>query len=95
HLLWQCEQRYGPSFWPDFFSEIRKQRQQLDDAVHLSGGDNIRNQRYRITVECFDRLPNLRFKQMLEQNGISTTVDVKSLHPTEPGWDRRFVPLNP
>jgi hypothetical protein len=92
HLLYQCEQRYGPNFWPNFFAEIRKEAQALADAVHLKGDDNIRNERYRITVDCFDRLANLNFRKLLEQNHISTTVDVKSLHPTDPGWDRRFVP---
>jgi hypothetical protein len=92
YLLRQCEQKYGPAFWPDFFRAIRKQRGALDAAVHQKGDDAIRNERYRITVDCFDRLPKLNFKRMLETNGISPTVDVKSMHPTEPGWDRRFVP---
>lgn len=92
HLLYLCEQRYGGAFWQDFFRELRSQRPALDAAVHLSGDDNIRNERYRITVECFDRLKGLQFKQLLTRNGISTTVDVKSLHPTEPGWNRRFIP---
>jgi hypothetical protein len=92
HLLWQCEQRYGPAFWTDFFREIHKQQTALDDAVHQKGGDNIRNERYRLTVDCFDRLPKIGFRKLLEANGISTTVDVKSMHPTEPGWDRRLGP---
>ena len=92
HLLFQCEQRYGPRFWPDFFKEVRASRAALDDAVHQKGDDNIRNERYRITVESFDRLKGVNFKRLLESNRISTTIDVKSLHPTEPGWDRKFVP---
>jgi len=92
HLLWQCEQRYGPKFWPDFFREVRASRAALDDAVHRSGDDNIRNERYRITVDCFDRLKGVNFKRLLDSNHISTTVDAKSLHPTEPGWDRKFEP---
>jgi hypothetical protein len=92
HLLWQCEQRYGANFWPDFFREINQQRKALDDAVHVKGDDNVRNARYRITVDCFDRLRGLRFKQLLENHGISTTVDVKSLHPTDSKWNRKFVP---
>ena len=92
HLLFQCEQRYGANFWKDFFAEIRAARADLDAAVHQKGDDNIRNERYRITVECFDRLHGLNFKRLLESNGISATVDVKSLHPTEAGWDRKFVP---
>jgi hypothetical protein len=89
-LLYQCEQRYGPNFWRDFFTEVRKERQALEDAGHIEGDDNIRNERYRITVDCFERLPRLNFKKMLEQNHISATIDVKSMHPTEAGWDRRF-----
>jgi len=90
YLLYQCEQRYGANFWPDFFKEIRAQRQALDDAVKLPEA-KIRDKRYQITVDCFDRLPGLHFKQLLKQNGISTTVDVKSLHPTDKGWDRKLT----
>lgn len=25
-----------------------------------------------------------------EENHVSTTVDIKSLHPTDPGWSRRL-----
>jgi hypothetical protein len=92
HLLYQCEQRYGPNFYRDFFAEIRKERRALDDAVNIKGDDNIRDARYRITVDCFDRLPRVGFKKLLEQNRISTTIDVKSLHPTDSEWDRRFTP---
>ena len=96
HLLWQCEQRYGPAFWKDSFTEIRARRKDLDAAEHLGGnGDASRNERYRITVDCFDRLPRMGFKKLLETNQISTTVDAKSLHPTEAGWDRKFVPRKP
>jgi hypothetical protein len=91
HLLYQCEQRYGANFWPDFFREVRAQRQALDDAVNLPGGDNIRNERYRITVECFDRLKGSQFKKMLERYGISTTIDAKSL-ATKLDWNRKFIP---
>jgi hypothetical protein len=90
HLLWQCEQSYGPEFWKDFFKEVKKQKGALDDAVRLSDGDSIRNERYRITIDCFDRLPGFSFRQTLVQSGISLTVDVKSLHPTDPGWNRKL-----
>jgi hypothetical protein len=89
HLLYQCEQRDGPNFYADFFTQIRNHQQQLADAEK---GKDERNARYRITVDCFDQLPKLSFKKLLQQNHISTTVDVKSLHPTEPGWNRRFEP---
>ncbi|MCC6697553.1 MAG: ankyrin repeat domain-containing protein [Candidatus Hydrogenedentes bacterium] len=90
HLLGQCEQQYGPSFWPDFFTEVRKEAGALRDAVNAGKDDDTRNARYRITVDCFDRLPGLHFKQLLANSGISLTTDVKSLHPTEPGWNRRL-----
>lgn len=90
YLLNACEQHYGASFWPDAFTEIRKRKDELAAAVSLSDGDAIRNKRYQNTIECFDKLRGLDFKKMLEANGISTTTDVKSLHPTEPGWNRRL-----
>jgi hypothetical protein len=92
YLLWGCEKRYGPNFWPDFFREIRKERQRLTDAVALHDADKIRNKRYQITVECFDRLGKLNFKKALQRSHISLTVDVKSLHPEEPGWNRKLTP---
>ncbi len=88
YILYQAEQKYGPNFWQDFFSEIRKQKKELDAAVSLNELDKIRNKRYQITLDCFDRMPGLNFKQMLDQNGISLTTDIKSLHPTDPGWNR-------
>jgi hypothetical protein len=92
YLLWQCEQAYGPGFWQDFFALVRGRRADLDAAANLAGDDAIRNERYRITVECFDRLPRLNFKKRLSDSNISASVDVKSLHPAEPGWNRKFVP---
>jgi hypothetical protein len=49
-----------------------------------------RDRRYQITVDCFDRLPGLNFKQRLKDNQISLTRDIKSLKPTEPGWNRKL-----
>jgi hypothetical protein len=94
HLLYQAEQRYGPNFYRDFFTEIRKEQQALADTSKIDeGGDDARrNARYRIAVECFDRLPRLGFKKTLEQNHISPQVDVKSLHPTDARWNHRFEP---
>jgi len=90
YILWQCELAYGPTFWPDFFREVRKEYPRLRDAVNQSGQDAIRNARYQITIDCFDRLQGLNFKSLLQENGISLTTDVKSLHPTEPGWNRKL-----
>jgi hypothetical protein len=85
YLLWQCEQQYGPDFWPDFFQEAKKERTRL---VVDNRGD--RDKRYQISVECFDRLPGLGFKRRLRTNGISRTIDVKSMNPEKPGWNRRL-----
>jgi hypothetical protein len=91
YILWTCEQKYGPAFWPDFFREIRGQDKSLIAAVELGDADKIRNKRYQITIECFDRLKGLDFKKMLQDLRISFTTDVKSLHPTEPGWNQKFI----
>jgi len=90
YILWQCEQQYGDSFWENFFTEVRKERQRLYAAVNESGENGIDNARYRITVECFDRLPGLNFSQRLVQDGVSPYVPVQSFKPTEPGWNGRM-----
>ncbi|GMV93780.1 MAG: hypothetical protein AMXMBFR82_35580 [Candidatus Hydrogenedentota bacterium] len=90
YILSECERQYGASFWRDAFAEIRKEAQALRDAANAGEDDAIRNKRYQITIECLDRLPGIEFKQMLQNSGISLTTDVKSLHPTEPGWNRRL-----
>ena len=90
YLLWQSEKKYGADFWSDVFKEIRKERKALHEAIRLGDGDAVRNERYRVTVECFDRLPGLKFKTLLAENGISTTVAIQSLHPAEAGWNRKF-----
>ncbi len=92
YLLRICEKKYGLKFWPDFFSEIRKERVGLKEALELSDGDLIRNRRYQITIECFDRLEGLKFKDILKKSRISLTTDVKALHPEETGWNRKLVP---
>ena len=91
-ILRVCEKRYGTDFWPDFFKEICKEKVRLANAAQLGDRDLIRNKRYQITIECFDRLPRIEFKNMLDKYQISLTTDVKSLHPEEPGWNRKFVP---
>jgi hypothetical protein len=84
YILWQGEQQYGASFWRDFFAEVRKESQALTNAR------DDRDRRYQITVDCFDRLKGLNFKQWLTQNQISLVRDVKSLKPTEPGWNHKL-----
>jgi hypothetical protein len=91
-ILWQSEQAYGSTFWPDVFRELRKESQALSDAVRLSDPDRIRNARYQLTVACLNRLPKVHFSDRLQAAGISTTVDVKSLHPESPNWNRRLTP---
>ncbi|CAN5515069.1 hypothetical protein BH09SUM1_BH09SUM1_20740 [soil metagenome] len=90
-ILWHCEQSYGPNFWPDFFTEVRKEKKAFDDAVSLSDGNAIRNARYRLSIACFERLPGLGFKRLLEENGVSTNVAVQSLNPDSYGWDRKLM----
>jgi hypothetical protein len=81
-LLWQCEQEYGKDFWRDFFREAKKERVKL-----LTGS---RDERYRVTIECFERLPGLDFRRLLRSHNISRSTDVKSLNPEEPGWNRKL-----
>ena len=83
-LLWQSEQKYGPTFWQDFFSEVRRRHAELARAKD-------RDERYRISVECFDSLKSLHFKEMLKKDRISTTTDIKSLNPESPVWDRTYL----
>jgi hypothetical protein len=89
-ILRQCEEAYGKGFWKDFFREVRGQAQRLQEAALIADADANRNARYRITVECFDRLPGLAFKDRLRQAGISLTTDVKALHPESTDWNRRL-----
>jgi len=89
YLLYKCEQQYGMAFWSDFFKEVRKERQAFSDA-EARGEDNGRDLRYKLTLQCFDRLPGIRFTQLLEQNGISTIVDLSSLPHEAPGWNRKL-----
>lgn len=93
YILWQCERRYGPAFWPDFFKEVRKGRPRLLVAGAGRSGDQRRDARYQITVECLHCVMKARgvdFKKLLRENGISLTTDVKSLRPTAKGWNRRL-----
>ncbi|HBG77878.1 MAG TPA: hypothetical protein DDW84_03365 [Phycisphaerales bacterium] len=91
HILWMCENRYGNNFWQDFFTEIRREQGNLKAAKELKDPDKIRNRKYQITIDCFDRLPKVEFKNLLKKNQISLLVDVKSLHPTDQNWNRKFL----
>jgi hypothetical protein len=90
HLLCLCQRQYGRNFWPDFFKEIRKVRGQLLDVSRSGPGIERRNARYRITIDCFDRLMKGRFKSMLKEHEISLTTDIKSLRPNRPDWNRKL-----
>ncbi|MFH1615158.1 MAG: hypothetical protein ABIG61_08765 [Planctomycetota bacterium] len=90
-LLYICEKRYGITFWEDFFAQIRREHSNLLSAASLGRAEEIRNRRYQITIDCFDRLPEVNFKKLLEKYQISLTIDVKSLNPMEPSWDRKFI----
>ncbi|MBN2293347.1 MAG: ankyrin repeat domain-containing protein [Pirellulales bacterium] len=89
-ILYQCEEIYGPNFWTDFFSHIHNEKENLRKAASLGDDNKIRNARYIITIDCFNRLEKLHFKQRLSQSHISLSKDIKSLQPTKPGWNRRF-----
>jgi hypothetical protein len=56
YILWRCERKHGRDFWPDFFTEIRKERPRLLLAGAGRSGGQRRNARYQITVDCFHRL---------------------------------------
>jgi hypothetical protein len=91
YLLFVCEREYGPNFWEDFFREINKEKSNLLAAAKLSDSDQIRNRRYQITVDCFNRLAGLNFRSKLSELQISLTTDIKSLYPEKPGWNHRFI----
>jgi hypothetical protein len=50
-----------------------------------------RDARYRITVDCFDNLDKIAFKDALKKAGISPTTDVKSLDLEGKRWDHTFL----
>ncbi|MDX9974586.1 MAG: ankyrin repeat domain-containing protein [FCB group bacterium] len=83
YILLECEQTYGPRFWKDFFAEVRREKQAFESAQD-------RDSRYQLTLECFNRLPGLDFKQRLTNDQISLTRDIKSLDPTAPTWNHRL-----
>jgi hypothetical protein len=95
YILWIGERKYGRNFWPDYFKEIRKEYTILRNAVKLGNSNKIRNKRYQVAVDCFDRLKGLDFKSMLKKAKISLTTDVKALNPENPEWDRRFTSSDP
>ncbi|NIP24405.1 MAG: hypothetical protein GWN67_22820 [Phycisphaerae bacterium] len=90
HLLYLCQRQYGRNFWPDFFKEIRKVRSRLLDVSRSGPGIERRNARYRITIDCFDRLMKGQFKKMLKKHGISLTTDIKSINPNRPDWNGKL-----
>jgi hypothetical protein len=80
YLLVLCEHRYGENFWPDFFREVRKRRESMQAAKDV-------DEAYRLTNECFDALPGLEFKKLLQEFHISLTTDCYTLVRQDP-WDR-------
>lgn len=95
YILFKSEMKYGRKLWPDFFKEIRKEYKYLSNAEKLGNPNMRRNKKYQIVVDCFDRLEGLNFRTMLKSAKISLTTDVKSLHPKDPTWDRRFISDDP
>lgn len=94
YILWVCEKKYRGNFWKDFFEEIRKEQAALQQAGTISDPDERRNRRYQITIDCFDRLKGIEFKKILKRYHISLTTAVKSLHPTDSNWNRRFLSVS-
>ena len=90
YLLWQCEKKYGPDFWKDFFANVNARRDDFAEASRLKGRNAARNRRYQLSVECFDALKNINFKKMLQQAEISLTTDIKSLNPENKDWNRKL-----
>ena len=90
YLLRKAEQDYGTNFWHEFFAEVRKQQAAFGAPEAKGDSGQPLNLRYQLTVECLNRLPGLEFKKRLEQSGVSTTVAIQSLKPTQPGWNRKL-----
>lgn len=90
YLLWQCEKKYGPEFWKDFFVNVREKAKDFQESKKLKGDNTKRNHRYRISVDCFDALDKIEFKKMLSKAAISLTTDIKSLDPESPDWNRKL-----
>ena len=90
YILWVCEKRYNGNFWKDFFAEVKREQENLKTALSLGQDNEIRNKRYQITIDCFDRLDGIEFKKILEKHQISLTTDIKSLDPEESQWNRKF-----
>jgi hypothetical protein len=86
YLLYRCQRLYGPRFWSDFFKEVRNVRAELQAADRSGPGDQRRNARYRITIDCFDRLMKGQFKKMLKEHEISLTTDVRSIPYKSAKW---------
>ncbi len=90
YLLWQCEKKYGPDFWKDFFANVKTRHEDFVEAAEIKGQNAKRNRRYQLSVECFDALKNINFKEMLQQAQISLTTDIKSLDPENKNWNRKL-----
>ena len=86
HFLHECEKRYGPQLWADFFDEVRRDKVVFDQAAW---GD----ERRRATVNCFDRLEGLDFRENLRKWRISdkTSLYTFGYVVKQEDWDRRLI----
>lgn len=89
HLLWECEQQYGATFWHDYFAELQKEKTHLEETNKLTNSVARANTQYQICVECFDRLAGLNFKKRLTDYHISTTMDVFAISH-RPNWNGKY-----
>jgi hypothetical protein len=89
HLLWECEQQYGPTFWRDYFAELQKEETRLEETNKLTDSIARANVQYQICVECFDHLAGLNFKKRLTDYHISATMDVFAISH-KPSWNGKY-----
>jgi len=93
YILRTCEAKYGPDFWPHFWREVRKDREQFAATSAIQEKYEMLDARHRLAVECFDRLPGVEFKKMLSELQVSATTSGYSLIRGKfLDWDRRYIP---
>ena len=73
-----------------FFSNVKKRQSDFEEAKKCEGKNAERNRRYQLSIECFDALDEINFKDILMQNEISLKIDIKSLELESPDWNRKL-----
>jgi len=86
-LLDDCEKAYGPDLLKDFFTEVRKTRTPIkpDSPTDYS-------KRLQLTVECFDRLPGLNFRERMRKLRLSQRTTWYSLYGKTREWGGKLLP---